>query len=192
MYHNPRTIMKGPIAKETQACDSKEYKVLVLLTDPDPILRFPSLIANMPVDLSGKFRVSGAYHGRTISYMTGSHYSCTCTSPHSNPVPYPTCDEMMVRMDAEGEGWYSSVGEDLYLKDFIFQAWMQTARYAAQRWECFPCRDRVLDRLIEEGTFDHQSPDTPNAREELAMSHAAAMVQRLLMRIECLEADVST
>ena len=98
----------------------------------------------------------------------------------------------MVRMDVEGEEWYSSAGEDLYLKDFIFQARMQTAHRAAQRWERFPRHDRVLDRLIEEGTFDCQSPDTPDAREELAMSHSAAMVQRLLMRIEFLEADVST
>ena len=98
----------------------------------------------------------------------------------------------MICMDAEGEAWYSSAGEDLYLKDFIFQARMQTARRAAQRWECFPRRDRVLDRLIEEGTFDRQSPDTPDTREELAMSHSVAMVQRLLMRIEFLEADVST
>ena len=124
--------------------------------------------------------------------MTRSHYSRTRTSPQSNPVPYPTREAIMARMDVDGEEWYSSVGEDLYLKDFIFQTQMQTARRAAQRWERFPRRDHVLDRLIEEGTFDHQSPDAPDAREELAMSHSAAMVQRLLMRIECLEADVST
>ena len=87
----------------------------------------------MPVDPSGRFRVSGAYRGRTISRMTLSHYSRTRTSPCSNPVPYLTCEAIMVRMDAEGEEWYSSVGEDLYLKDFIFQAWMQTVRRAAQR-----------------------------------------------------------
>ena len=78
----------------------------------------------MPVDLSGKFRVSGAYRRRTISRMTRSHYSRTRTSPRSNPVPYPTCEEMMVCMDTEGE--------DLYLKDFIFQARMQTTHRAAQ------------------------------------------------------------
>ena len=144
----------------------------------------------MPVDHSGRFQVTGVYRGRTISCMTRSSYSRTRTSPRSNPVPYPTCEEIMVHMDMEGEEWYSSAGEDLYLKDFIFQARMQTARHATQRWERFPRRDRVLDCLIEEGTFDCQSLDAPDARKELAMSHSAAMVQRLLMRIECLEADV--
>ena len=105
----------------------------------------------MPVDHSGRFRVSGAYRGRTISRMTRSHYSRTRTSPRSNPVPYPAREAIMVRMDVEGEEWSSSAGEDLYLKDFIFQARMQTARHAAQRWERFPRRDRVLDCLIEEG-----------------------------------------
>ena len=141
----------------------------------------------MPVNHSGKFRVSGAYRGRTISRMTRSYY----TSPRSNPVPYPTREEIMVHMDVEGEEWYSSAGEDLYLKDFILQARMQTARRAAQRWEHFPCHNCILNHLIEEGTFDRQSPDSPDACEELAMSHSAAMVQRLLMRIERLEANVS-
>ena len=37
---------------------------------------------------------------------------------------------------------------------------------------------------MEEGTFDCRDPDMPDAREELAMAHSSAMVQRLLMRIE--------
>ena len=56
-----------------------------------------------------------------------------------------------------------------------------------QQVERFPDRDRVLERLMEEGTFDRRDPDMPDAREELAMAHSSAMVQRLLMRIERVE-----
>jgi hypothetical protein len=48
----------------------------------------------------------------------------------------------------------------------------------------------VLDRLIEEGTFDCHGVTTLNASEEVAMQHSSAMVQRLLMRVECLESTV--
>ena len=43
---------------------------------------------------------------------------------------------------------------------------------------------------MEEGTFDHRNPDVPDAREELAMAHLSAMVQRLLMRVERIEREV--
>jgi hypothetical protein len=49
----------------------------------------------------------------------------------------------------------------------------------------------VLDRLLEDGTFDRNSDiDAPNSFEEFAMGHASAMANRLLMRIESLEAEV--
>jgi len=34
-------------------------------------------------------------------------------------------------------------------------------------------------------------PDVPDTREEFAMNHASAMVQRILMCVEVLEAQVS-
>ena len=47
-------------------------------------------------------------------------------------------------------------------------------------------------RLIKrEGTFNGRDPDVPDAWEELAMAHSSAMVQRLLMRIERIEREVS-
>jgi hypothetical protein len=69
---------------------------------------------------------------------------------------------------------------------------MQTAR---QLLDCtrrsIPNRDPVLDRLLEEGTFDRNTDtDTPNQFEEFAMGHSSAMANRLLMRIESLEAEV--
>jgi hypothetical protein len=68
---------------------------------------------------------------------------------------------------------------------------MQTARRLTDRTTRFPQRDRVLEHLLVEGTFDREDPDIPDSREELAMNYSAALVQRLLMRIESLEADVS-
>jgi hypothetical protein len=48
-----------------------------------------------------------------------------------------------------------------------------------------------LDRLLEDGTFDHNGDtDAPNSFEEFAMGHSSAMANHLLMRIESLEAEV--
>ena len=50
--------------------------------------------------------------------------------------------------------------------------------------------DRVLDLLLAEGIFDREEPDMRSAAEEMSMAHSAAMVQRLLMRIESLKHQV--
>jgi hypothetical protein len=68
---------------------------------------------------------------------------------------------------------------------------MQTARRMTDRELRVSNVDRVLNRLIEEGTFDRREPDVPVTMEEFAMAHSLAMVQRLLMRIESLESEVS-
>ena len=47
--------------------------------------------------------------------------------------------------------------------------------------------DRILDRLLVEGIFNREEPNMRSAAEEMSMAHSAAMVQRLLMRIESLE-----
>ena len=49
----------------------------------------------------------------------------------------------------------------------------------------------MLERLLEEGTFNHVEPNIPNAVEEFCMAHSAAIGQRLLVRIEGLERRVS-
>ena len=54
----------------------------------------------------------------------------------------------------------------------------------------FPNRDRVLDHLIAEGTFDRVAPDYSSFTKEMAMHHSSAMVQQVLMRVECLESKV--
>ena len=47
--------------------------------------------------------------------------------------------------------------------------------------------DKVLDQLLVEGIFDREEPNMRSAAEEMSMAPLAAMVQRLLMRIESLE-----
>ena len=49
----------------------------------------------------------------------------------------------------------------------------------------------MLERLLEEGIFDHVEPNVPNVVEEFCMAHSAAIGQRLLLRIEGLERRVS-
>ena len=97
----------------------------------------------------------------------------------------------MDQVDSPSYSWYHNEGQDLHQRDFLFLARIQTARRMQQRVERFPDRDRVLERLMEEGTFDRRDPNMPDVREELAMAHSSAMVQRLLMRIERIEREVS-
>ena len=97
---------------------------------------------------------------------------------------------MMDQVDSPSYDWYHDEGQDLHQRDFLFLAQMQTACRMQQRAERFPDQDRVLECLLEEGTIDRHDPDVPNTREELAMAHSLAMVQRLLMRIERIKREV--
>src|SRR5882762_628634 len=133
----------------------------------------------------------GAYDDQVISHSTQYNHPHTSNSTHGAPVPYPTPEVMMARVDAPtGNAWYRDPTDDLFLRDFLFHVHMQTACQIEDRSRRFPNRDRVLERLIVEGTFDCVAPDSPNIPEEMAMHHSSAMVQRLLMRIECLESEV--
>ena len=96
----------------------------------------------------------------------------------------------MERVDGVGNAWYNTPADDLYLRDFVFFTRMQTTRCMTDRYRCFPKRDKVLDHLMEEGTFDRRDPDYPNTQEQFAMAYLASMVQRLLVRIEHLESEV--
>ena len=49
----------------------------------------------------------------------------------------------------------------------------------------------MLERLLEEGIFDHVEPNVPNVVVESCMAHSAAIGQRLLVKIEGLERRVS-
>ena len=112
--------------------------------------------------------------------------------PHSRSsiVEYATVKNMVERVDGVGNAWYNTPADDLYLCNFVFFTRMQTARHMTDRYRCFPKRDKVLDRLMEEGTFDCWDLDFPNTQEQFAMAYSASMVQRLLVRIEHLESEV--
>jgi hypothetical protein len=135
----------------------------------------------MPVDTSGCYWVPGSYQHLTISRTTRQTFPRARDSSRFDAIPYPSTAEIMARMNVEGESWYQHAGEDLYLHNLLFQARIQTTRRASQRVRRFPLRDRVLDR---------RGVTTPNASEEVAMQHSSAMVQCLLMRVECLESTV--
>ena len=107
------------------------------------------------------------------------------------PRPYPTAHSLIERVDEAGDGWYNDCADDLHLCDFIWFAHMQTARCMSISGRQPRRGDQVLERLLEEGTFDRVEPNIPNVVEEFCMAHWAAIGQRLLVRIEGLERRVS-
>ena len=96
----------------------------------------------------------------------------------------------MERVDGIGNTWYNTPADNLYLHNFVFFTRMQTTCCMLDRYRLFSKRDKVLDHLMEEGTFDHQDPDYPNTQEQFTMAYSVSMVQRLLVRIEHLESKV--
>ena len=145
----------------------------------------------MPIDSSNKFWVRGSFQSRTISRMSRTSYTRAHNSSCLQPHPYPSPQSIMTCVNyVDDERWYQDEGQDLHLSNFVFLARMQTARRLSQHVERFPECDPVLGRLMAEGTFDHQDPNVPHSSEEFAMNHATAMIQRVLMRVEALEAEV--
>src|SRR6267143_4512711 len=145
----------------------------------------------MPQDIHNRYFVPGVYDDRTISPTSRYPHIRTRNSTRAAPVPYPIPETLMTRVDnPHGNEWYRDPSEDLYLRDLLFVVRMQTARRMEERTCRFPRCDLVLDRLIVEGTFDCVAPDYSSFVEEMAMHHSSAMVQRLLMRIECMESEV--
>lgn len=146
----------------------------------------------MPVDASGKYWVCGAYQGHFISRMSHTAYTRAHNSTRMYPAPYPSSLDLMNRVDAAREDWYQDTGPELHLSDFVWLAHMQSARRMTQRTERFLECDLALECLMEEGIFDRHDPNVPHLGEEFAMHHSSAMVQRLLMRVERLEAEASS
>ena len=102
-----------------------------------------------------------------------------------------TTHSLIERVDKAGDGWYSDCADDLHLCDFIWFARMQTACHMSISGRQPQGGDQVLERLLEEGTFDRVEPNIPNAVEEFCMAHLAAIGQQLLVRIKGLEQRVS-
>src|SRR5258705_4373336 len=152
----------------------------------------PQLLSfvTMPRDLQGRYWAHGNFHSRVITRMSNVNHPRARGTTHFSPTPYPSSDTIIARMDADDDHWYHDTSADLHPHDFIFQAQIQTARRLSQRAVRFPSRDLVLERLLEEGTFDREAPELRSHSEEYAMAHSSAMVNRLLMRIETLESQV--
>ena len=144
----------------------------------------------MPIDETGRLWVQGPFQSRTISRMSRATYARARNLSRSDPLPYPSARFLMTRVAAEGNMWYQDTGPELHLSDFVFLTRMQTARRISERTTRIPSRDLVLERLLAEGTFDRRDTTPLHAGEAFAMNHASAMTQRLLMRIEVIEADV--
>ena len=146
----------------------------------------------MPRDLQRRYWVEGAFRHRTISRPTRPSSDRPRNSLAATPLPYPDTATLINRVDARGDDWYRDTARDLSLRDFVWWTRLQSARRVTQRAERYPTRDRVLERLLEEGIFDRVEGETRNTGEELSMAYSAAMTQRLLMRVEGLEGQVCT
>ena len=141
----------------------------------------------MPRDNLNRYYVPGGYGQCTITHMSQMAYTRSANSMAMYARPYTTADSLIQRVDGQGEDWYHDEANDLHLRDFIWFARMQTARRMRDRGTRVRNIDRVLDRLLVEGIFDQEEPNMRSAAEEMSMAHSAAMVQRLLMRIESLK-----
>ena len=141
----------------------------------------------MPHDNLNCYYMPGGYGQCTITRMSRMAYACLANSMAMYAHLYATADSLIQRVDCQGEDWYHDEANDLHLRDFIWFTRMQTARWMRDRGTRVRNVDWVLDRLLVEGIFDREEPNMRSAVEEMSMAHSAAMVQRLLMRIESLE-----
>ena len=119
--------------------------------------------------------------------MSRMAYSRSANSTAMYACPYATADSLIQRVNQQGKDWYHDKANDLHLQDFIWFTRMQMAWRMRDRGTRVRNIDRVLDWLLVEGIFDREEPNMRSAVEEMSMAHSAAMVQRLLMRIESLE-----
>ena len=141
----------------------------------------------MPRNNLNRYYVPGGYGQRTISRMSQVAYSHSANSTAMYARPYATADSLIQRVDGQGEDWYQDEANDLHLWDFIWFTQMQMARQMRDRGTRVRNINQVLDQLLVEGIFNQEEPNMRSAAEEMSMAHSAAMVQRLLMRIESLE-----
>src|ERR1700743_847458 len=144
----------------------------------------------MPRDDASRYFVPGAFGTHTISRMSRMSHSRAANSSRMYPCPYPSALFLIERIDQAGDGWYGDCADDLHLRDFIWFARMQPARHMSISGQQPRGGDQVLERLLEEGTFDQVKPNVPNVVEEFCMAYSAAIGQRLLVRIEGLERRV--
>ena len=82
----------------------------------------------MPHNNLNRYYVPGGYCQCTITCMSRMTYSHSANSTAMYARPYATADSLIQRVDQQVEDWYHEKANDLHLQDFIWFAWMQTAR----------------------------------------------------------------
>jgi hypothetical protein len=145
----------------------------------------------MPLDRNNRYFTPEGL-GRTLSRSSNIPYPRARGSTRFGPRPYPSLRDIATRIDVRGDAWFDHPGDDLYFRDFNFQARIQVARRLNHRADRGGGRDRILERLLVEGTFDREEASVVNVAEEYAMHHASAVGLRLLIRVEELERRVSS
>ena len=115
------------------------------------------IIFIMPFENNTYF-ACGAFSHRIVTRQSLASYDRARDSTCQYPCPYPSLAAIALRMES-GEEWYTHAGCDLHLVDLLFQAHIQTACWMSQQVDCFPNRDRVLERLMVEGLFDRRELD---------------------------------
>ena len=145
----------------------------------------------MPRDLQGRYWAHGNFHSRVITRMSNVDHPRARGNTCFSPIPYPSSNSIIARMDDNNDRWYHDTGSDLYPHNFVFQAHIQTARHLSQRAVRFPSRDLILEQLLEEGTFNKEVPEHRSHSEEYTMAHSSAMINCMLMHIETLESQMS-
>ena len=142
----------------------------------------------MPFE-NNQYFARGAFQHRVITRHSLASYDRARDSTRLYPRPYPSPAAIALRMES-GEEWYNHAGRDLHLVDLLFQACIQTARRMSQRVDRFPNRDRVLERLVVGGLFNHREPDHKHIAEMRANWLSVALTERVLERVENVEGRV--
>jgi hypothetical protein len=153
----------------------------------------PNLSSSMPQDKFSRYFINSTLYGKCpISRMTRVMPKRSRTSTCLYPRPYPSISSIISNMDEPGNDWFHWPRYELHLQDFVWLAHMQTARRLHDRNQrSIPNCNPVLDRLLEDGTFDcNGDTNTPSPFEEFAMGHLSAMANHLLMWIESLKVEV--
>ena len=132
----------------------------------------------MPFE-NNQYFARGAFQHCIITRHSLASYDRARDSTRMYPRPYPSPAAIALRMEA-GEDWYNDAGRDLHLVDLLFQSRIQTARHMSQRVDCFPNRDRVLERLMAKGLFNRREPDHEHIAEMRANWLSVALTERVL------------
>ena len=142
----------------------------------------------MPFENNSYF-ARGSFQHRVISRQSLASYDQARDSTRQYPRPYPSPATIALHMEGDGD-WYNHAGRDLHLINLLFQSWIQMACRMSQRMDRFPNRDRVLERLMAEGLFNHREPDHVHIAEMQANWLSVALTKRVLERVENVEGRV--